>query len=310
MLAFDRLRLFLFLLQSFFFFVLYKTFVEPFHRLRRLWGRSGSPRLRFRFWKASGSEARPLMVLLHGCAQSANGILRISQLKKEAKKRNFHLLVPKQRRGQNPLNCWNWFLPQNQSVLSPESELRLILKTVENHCQKYSIDRKQIWVAGLSSGAATAAGLIHEAPQVFSGALLHSGPAYASAHGPLSAPRVIKEGVSLFSMFTFPTSYSGKLILVRGDRDRVVHKSHQELLLRQFITSEERHSMWSKEGTQETGLKKTEIQYFGVDRNSPRVMAVTVHGMSHAWSGGPNLVFSDPQGPPITKWSLDFFEQS
>ena len=56
-------------------------------------------------------EEAPLVVVLHGCTQSAAGYDRGSGWSQLADQAGFALLFPEQQRANNPNLCFNWFLP-------------------------------------------------------------------------------------------------------------------------------------------------------------------------------------------------------
>src|SRR5690349_8907610 len=55
----------------------------------------------------------PLVVVLHGCTQSAGGYDRASGWSQLADEQGFALLYPEQQRGNNANGCFNWFEPDD-----------------------------------------------------------------------------------------------------------------------------------------------------------------------------------------------------
>ena len=72
------------------------------------------PRRRYRFHIPAGASrfrAMPLIVLLHGCRQSADEIARGTRIEALADRLGAYVLMPEQSERANPYRCWNWFDP-------------------------------------------------------------------------------------------------------------------------------------------------------------------------------------------------------
>ena len=64
------------------------------------------------------SEGAPLVVVLHGCTQTAAGYDHMSGWSQLADEAGFALLYPEQQRANNPNLCFNWFLPTDAGARS------------------------------------------------------------------------------------------------------------------------------------------------------------------------------------------------
>jgi poly(hydroxyalkanoate) depolymerase family esterase len=264
-----------------------------------------------------GRNRRPLLVLLHGCLQTASTMESGTRMNETAEREGFFVLYPDQARGRNMMNCWNWFDPRNQRPYSGElAEILAMIKQIE---AEYAIDHERIYVAGLSSGAATAASLLACHPDRFAGGLLHSGPAYASAQGLFEGAHAMRLGPMVMaedSLPANPKAFSGRLLLVQGDRDHIVHPSHQQRLVEQFATRDELSSAhsWSwRAPASDPSVSAPEtysahLTAYGSGRaETPRICRVTIEGLGHAWSGGKNTSFNDPRGPSINEAFVRYF---
>jgi poly(3-hydroxybutyrate) depolymerase len=63
-----------------------------------------------------GDKASPLVVVLHGCTQTASDYNRGSGWSELAEAYGFAVLLPEQRRSNNANLCFNWFEPRTPSA--------------------------------------------------------------------------------------------------------------------------------------------------------------------------------------------------
>ena len=126
-----------------------------------------------------------MLVALHGCTQTAADFAAGTGFDELAERYGAHVLYPEQSPLRNAQRCWNWFLRENQS--RSRGEPAAILKLVEEVCGTHAIDRERIFVAGLSAGAAMAAILAEQAPDIFAAAGMMAGVPLHASHDVKSA---------------------------------------------------------------------------------------------------------------------------
>jgi poly(hydroxyalkanoate) depolymerase family esterase len=102
----------------------------------------------------TGSSARPLMVMLHGCLQDGYDFAAGTRMNEHAEARNFIVLYPEQGTLYNGSDCWNWFLTSNQS--RGGGEPAVIAGMIDWVKANYLVDSNRVGVAGFSAGAAMA----------------------------------------------------------------------------------------------------------------------------------------------------------
>ena len=120
-----------------------------------------------------------LVVVLHGCTQTAAGYARSSGWTELAAREGFALLLPEQR-GENNMNrCFNWF--EHGDIARDEGEPASIMQMVDAVIAKHALDRSRVFVTGLSAGGAMANVMLATYPDRFAGGAIIAGLAYGSA---------------------------------------------------------------------------------------------------------------------------------
>ena len=265
------------------------------------------------------SQAMPLVVMLHGCTQSADDFAAGTQMNRLADQLGFLVAYPEQASSANPSRCWNWFRAEDQVRQGGEPEL--IAGIVQAVAAEHAVDPQRIYVAGLSAGAAMAVILGETYPELFAAVGSHSGLPYAAAHDISSALAAMK-GHGVMGKGHFPgtaddprrpTTQAVPVIVFHGDRDHTVQHSNGEHIAEQ--AAQAHASKAGKAGlttATEQGIA-TGGRSYTITRQTdasgrPRVEAWTLHGAGHAWSGGDAAgSFTDRNGPDASAEMLRFF---
>ncbi|WP_442582083.1 extracellular catalytic domain type 1 short-chain-length polyhydroxyalkanoate depolymerase [Mesorhizobium sp. ASY16-5R] len=122
----------------------------------------------------------PLVVVLHGCTQTAAAYDHGAGWSKLADQAGFALLFPEQQRANNPNLCFNWFLPTDTKRDSGEA--LSIRQMIETLVVTHNLDRERIFVTGLSAGGAMASVMLAAYPEVFTAGAIIAGLAYGVAN--------------------------------------------------------------------------------------------------------------------------------
>lgn len=121
----------------------------------------------------------PLVLVLHGCTQTADGYDRGSGWSALADRFGFAVLFGEQVRGNNPNLCFNWFSTADTRRGSGEAEsLREMVAAV---VAQYRIDPARVFVTGLSAGGAMTSVMLAAYPDVFAGGAIIAGLPYGVA---------------------------------------------------------------------------------------------------------------------------------
>jgi poly(hydroxyalkanoate) depolymerase family esterase len=133
----------------------------------------------YEYISASAPARAPLVMLLHGCAQSADQYLREAGWYELADRYGIVLVAAEQTTANNQSRCFNWFEPDDQA--RDRGEARSIASMVHTMMSKRGIDRDRVYVTGLSAGAAMTAVMLAAYPDVFKGGAIMSGIPYQCA---------------------------------------------------------------------------------------------------------------------------------
>lgn len=120
----------------------------------------------------------PIVVAIHGCTQSAEDYARTTEWNDIADRYGFIVIYPEQQYLNNYNYCFNWFYTTDQE--RGVGEAASIFQMVENIKSNYTIDTTQIFVTGLSAGAAMSNVMLACYPDVFSAGAVMAGTPYKS----------------------------------------------------------------------------------------------------------------------------------
>ena len=245
----------------------------------------------------------PLVVMLHGCTQSPDDFAAGTRMNFIAEEQNCFVAYPAQPSQANQAKCWNWFRTADQQ--RGRGEPSLIAGITRQIMDDYSVDRKRIYVGGLSAGAAAAAIMGATYNDLYAAIGIHSGLACGVATDLPSALVAMRQGGSDHKVMSGDRP-SVPTIVFHGDRDTTVHPNNGGQILEQSL------------GTMSTQKKVHRGQVPGGHAYTRTVLSDAsgrgmlehwnIHGAGHAWSGGsPAGSYTDPRGPNATREMLRFF---
>lgn len=201
--------------------------------------------LRGRFYVPANLPPRPaLVVVLHGCTQTAAGYDSGAGWSRLADEAGFALLFPEQQRANNPNLCFNWFAPEDMA--GGHGEVASIRAMIAAMGDRYGVDPSRVFVTGLSAGGAMAAAMLANHPEVFAGGAIIGGLPYGTAQGVSQAlERMRGRDLPDANMLTATVrgasgrdgSWAGPwptLSVWHGGTDATVHPANAEALLAQW----------------------------------------------------------------------------
>lgn len=268
----------------------------------------------------------PLLVMLHGCSQTALDFATGTGMNLLAEQHGFVVVYPQQVRAANQGLCWNWFLPAHQRRGSGEpARIAGIVEQTQQDITPWTIDPARIYVAGLSAGAAMAIILGATYPDVFAAIGVHSGLEYQAATSVSQGlqamrrggPDPDRQGSAAFEAMG-ALSRVVPTIVLHGTADAVVAPVNGEQVIQQWMLTDHLASNntytadYSQPSSMTTGQIPGGYAYVTAAWNAEGGETVQTYwqidGLGHAWSGG-NLAgsFTDPRGPHAGKAMYDFF---
>lgn len=271
--------------------------------------------------------AVPLVVMLHGCTQTARSFANATKMNSFAEAQTFIAMYPQQSLRANPSRCWNWFDPVSQ--VRGSGEPAEIIGMIDQVKAAYTIDAGRVYVAGFSSGAAMTVILGATYPDVFAGIAVHSGLEYKAGTDLISAtmamlfggPDPNQQGTAAYAAMG-PFARRVPAIVFHGTQDFSVNPINGDQVLTQWAQTND----WAGDGVDNNDVDdspesttpgqvpggRTYTVYTYEDQNSNLLLEkVLVDGMGHYWSGGqPGGSFTDPNGPDASALILNFWMDS
>jgi poly(hydroxyalkanoate) depolymerase family esterase len=186
-------------------------------------------------------KAPALVVVLHGCGQTAAGYDLGAGWSTLAKRYGFALLMPQQQPCNNVNGCFNWFNPEDTA--REHGEACSIRQMIAHMVGDIGIDPHRIFVTGLSAGGAMTSVMLATYPEVFAGGAVIAGLPFGVATN-------VREALS--GMFQSPSRPAGelgdlvrnasnhkgpwpKLSVWHGSADRTVNPANANEIVKQWL---------------------------------------------------------------------------
>lgn len=245
---------------------------------------------------AALSPAAPLVVVLHGCTQTAAGYDHGAGWSKLADRHGFALLYPEQQRANNPNLCFNWFLPED--IRRDSGEALSIAQMVRQMLASHGLDRRRVFITGLSAGGAMTSVMLATYPELFaSGAIIAGLPFGVARSVPEALDRMRGRGLpgpaQLEALVRGASRHDGPwptLSLWHGGADHTVASANADAVLAQWRGL---HGLGQVEPTRSAiGPHSRQLWLDGAGR--PTIEAYSLSGMGH----GTPLGSADDIGQP------------
>ena len=259
----------------------------------------------YRPWQGFGRR-RPLIVMLHGCHQTADDFAAGTRMTELAARLGCIVAYVEQSAAANPQRCWNWFKAAHQE--REEGEPSIIAGITRQVIARHRADPRRVYVAGMSAGGAMAAIMGHTYPDLFAAVGIHSGLPYAAAGDAPSALAAMRGLRGTLDPRYRPGLFRPiPTIVFHGDLDTTVHARNSGQAAVQAGPALHDRGTDSVHKGEENGRRYTRTVHSDA-AGKPAVEHWLVHGSGHAWSGGSSAgSYTDARGPDASGAMLKFF---
>ncbi|HWW19545.1 MAG TPA: PHB depolymerase family esterase [Steroidobacteraceae bacterium] len=260
------------------------------------------------------SAPLPLIVMLHGCGQTAAEFAQGSRMNQYAW---CAILYPEQNRAANSMRCWNWFEPEG---LDGRADCALIVQLIRDAQARYPINPAHCYVVGFSAGAAMAAVLCSTHPDLFAGCALHSGLMAQAATSLSQAvacmrhgvdPEAFNRSVQRMRARLSAGAHTAPTLVIHGSADLIVNPvnaqqiAEQTRVLNTRLNGSVEPLFSSERWTDSPGRPYRQQEMTLGDKLLLRTLII--EGLGHAWSGGDaRHEYFDPVGPDASRLILEF----
>ena len=190
---------------------------------------------------ANRQPSPALVVVLHGCGQTAAGYDLGAGWSTLARHFGFALLMPEQTRFNNVNTCFNWFKPDD--IACDRGEAGSIRQMIARMVADYNIDKRRIFITGLSAGGAMTAAMLANYPELFAAGAIIAGLPFGVAstlrdalyemhHSTARPPEELGDLVRRASKHTGPWP---RLSVWHGSSDRTVNPANADELVKQWL---------------------------------------------------------------------------
>jgi poly(hydroxyalkanoate) depolymerase family esterase len=268
----------------------------------------------------------PLVVMLHGCHQSATQFAEGTRMNRLAEEKGYVVLYPQQGSNVQAQRCWRWY---DRAAQQGDGETLALAGLVGAVCAQHPVDRRRIYACGLSAGAGMAAVLALNHPELIAAVALHSAPVFGAAHGQLSALHVMRHGAAAQAQAAVSDLIGRRAagvvaapgltppmpaLLIQGEDDPVVRPVNQEQLARQWLQlnglPDGPAQRVALKPAGRGGSRHAHAIHDYLAGSKPVLRVVRIAGLGHAWSGGdPAYAFNAKAGPDASRLALEFFNK-
>ncbi len=194
-----------------------------------------------RMFKYVPADPQPaLVVVLHGCAQTAASYDLGAGWSTLSDRYGFALLLPEQTSRNNPKRCFNWFLLRD--IQRGRGEALSIRQMIERMIVDHGIDRRRVFITGLSAGGAMTSVMLATYPDTFAAGAIIAGLPYGTASNAKEAFESMFEvrehsprewGDRVRAASTHPGPWP-RISVWHGGADETVKPGNAEQIIRQW----------------------------------------------------------------------------
>lgn len=267
---------------------------------RRFQSAAGSVAYKLYVPRGHAGRELTLVMMLHGCTQNPDDFARGTRMNVLAEEFGLIVAYPSQPKSANVQGCWNWFDLRHQG--RGAGEPAVLAGLAQELSSEFKIDRKRVFVAGLSAGGAMADVLASTHPDVFSAAGIHSGLPHGAACDVMSAFAAMKGNAKATA-----TGHSRiRKIIFHGTADTTVHPSNGKAVFDLAGSAQGKPAEFQTDAV----INGKRVTRSLIAHGNALALAEhwLIHGGGHAWSGGDRGgSYTDATGPDASREMVRFF---
>jgi poly(hydroxyalkanoate) depolymerase family esterase len=195
----------------------------------------------FAYAPARLQQPRALVVVLHGCGQTAASYDLGAGWSTLAKHYGFALLLPQQQSANNANGCFNWF--SRDDIARGNGEALSIRQMTASMVRDHNIDPRRIFITGLSAGGGMTSVMLATYPEVFAAGAIIAGMPFGvatSVREALGAMRGFgaRSAGALGDLVRGASKHRGpfpRVSVWHGSADRTVHPNNAGEIVKQWL---------------------------------------------------------------------------
>jgi poly(hydroxyalkanoate) depolymerase family esterase len=262
---------------------------------------------------AQSGKGLALLVMLHGCRQTAMDFALGTRMNQRADDHEFMIIYPEQAVTRQAYRCWRWFEPDAAHGLADADAIAALTRS---EIARHGLDSARVYIAGLSAGASMAAITALRHPDLYHAVALHSGAVLGDAHSARAGLRTMRRGAAnnaapigkLINPLAFKTGMPA--IIIHGTQDKAVSARNAEQLRDQFLDvnrMDQSSGMPARLISAATSREYVLIDYRRAGKT--RLRYVQIRHLEHAWSGGDgSIAYHSNKGPDASKLIWQFLK--
>jgi poly(hydroxyalkanoate) depolymerase family esterase len=230
--------------------------------------------------------AAPLIVVLHGCGQYAEGFAGNAGWIALARQLHIPLLLPEQVVANNRQRCFNWYRPGDVHGAGESLSIRQMIRTA---VKRFGCDRRRIFIVGLSAGGAMSGALLAAYPTLFAGGAIVAGMPVGAASGSLMALHRMhradplgSRGALVAAIAAASPSRKGRqyprISIWQGGLDRTVDPDNAELLAAQWSGAHGLEALPTSDVELPSGIRRRAWAVRSRERIEVWTLAAAAHG--------------------------------